>query len=271
MAARGRAHGAAVERFLELPNLRTPGALWEVRCGPDSPAGSLEALLGETGARSAMVAGFNGLGTLRGVIVMADADVVRFDEQDRLVFELLISQAVGVLRATLLVPNLRRFARLDPLTELGHHGAFSDALTTRAGGGRHALILIDIDHFKECNDRRGHREGDAVLRAVAGSLSGVLRGSDAVFRIGGDEFAALVEVHTEGDALEMGRRMRDAVQEADAGISVSIGIAIGHPDEGESRWRDRADAALYRVKEAGRDDVAIDASPPAAEKYDVAA
>ncbi len=141
--------------------------------------------------------------------------------QIRLGAELLTSRAVGVLRATMLVPNLRRFARLDPLTGLGHHGAFSGALSEHAGSGRHALILVDVD--------------------------------------------------APADAIEMGRRMRTAVLKAEAGISVSIGIATGQKGEAETTLRDRADAALYRVKAAGRDDVAIDASLSGELGYDVAA
>jgi diguanylate cyclase (GGDEF)-like protein len=258
-------------RFLELPTLRTPGARWDRVVGPQSPPGSLEALIATTGARSAMVAGFNGLGNLRGIIIMASADIVAFGHEDGLIFELLTSQAVGVLRATKLVPSLRRYARLDPLTELGHHGAFSETLSARSGSGHHALILVDVDHFKQCNDERGHREGDAVLRTVARALEGVLRESDAVFRIGGDEFAAIVEVHTEMEALEMGRRMRAAVLAAEAGISVSIGIAIGAEGESGARLRDRADGALYRVKAAGRDAVATDAGAAQSADLDVAA
>ena len=263
--------GLPFERFLDLPNVYKPGALWECECGPDAPAGSLEALLGETGARSAIVAGFNGLGRLRGLIVMADAETVRFGREDRLVFELLTSQAVGVLRATMLVPNLRRYARLDPLTELGHHGAFSETLAARAGTGHHALILIDVDHFKQCNDERGHREGDAVLKTVARALEGILRESDAVFRIGGDEFAAIVDVRSDAAAREMGRRLRGAVLGAGVGVSVSIGIAIGQPGESDARLRDRADRALYRVKAAGRNDVCVDAAMAQVTDLDIAA
>jgi diguanylate cyclase (GGDEF)-like protein len=259
------------ERFLDLRTLRTPGARWECVSGDESPAGSLDALFAAIGARSALVAGYNGLGNLRGVVAMASRDAVAFGVHDGLIFELLTSQAVGVLRATMLVPNLRRFARLDPLTGLGHHGAFSEALSEHAGSGQHALILVDIDHFKQCNDVRGHREGDAVLKQVAAALKSVLRDTDAVFRIGGDEFAALVEVRAPADAIEMGRRMRTAVLNAGADISVSIGIATGQKGEAETTLRDRADAALYRVKAAGRDDVAIDASLPGELGYDVAA
>jgi diguanylate cyclase (GGDEF)-like protein len=205
------------------------------------------------------------------VIVLACTETVTLDEQDTFVLELLASQAVSVLRATMLVPSLRRHAATDPLTGLGHHGAFSEALAGRSTDGGHALILVDVDHFKQCNDRHGHREGDRVLQAVARALSGVLREADTVFRIGGDEFAALVAVNGAADALELGRRMHDAVVGAEAGISVSVGIAVARPGEPDTELRDRADAALYRVKAAGRDGVAVDDTPSGPLHYDVAA
>jgi diguanylate cyclase (GGDEF)-like protein len=93
--------------------------------------------------------------------------------------------------------ELAERARRDPLTGLLNHGAFHACLTAetaraRRYGGRLALVLFDVDRFKETNDRLGHQEGDRLLRALATGLAGTARETDAVGRLGGDEFGALL-------------------------------------------------------------------------------
>ena len=243
--------------IVPMEHLTTPGAVWQSDVDPDSDD-PLQRALAAAGAKSVAIAGFNGLGRLRGLIVLASQREVRLSEDEIKTLELLSSLAVSVLRATMLVPSLRRHAATDPLTGLWHRGAFSEAMIGRRDSDRHALILVDIDHFKRCNDTRGHVESDRVLQSVAAAMSSVLRNTDSVFRLGGDEFAALVEVDNATAALEMGERMHAAVAASDAGVTVSVGVALGSCGEGEAELRARADGALYRVKHGGRDGVAID-------------
>lgn len=88
-------------------------------------------------------------------------------------------------------------AQRDALTGILNHAAFharvaDEAARTRRYGGRLALVLFDVDRFKETNDRNGHQEGDRLLRALAGALTHTSRETDVVGRVGGDEFAALL-------------------------------------------------------------------------------
>ena len=150
----------------------------------------------------------------------------------------------------------------DPLTGLGHHATFHEALAASHRRPRTAVLICDVDGFKRLNDTFGHQRGDAVLRAVAGALGGALRRGDTLFRIGGDEFAALVAVDGAAEALEAGLRLRAAVGEADLGVTVSIGAAVAAEGEADAAVVARADRALYDVKARGRDGVAV-ADPPA--------
>jgi diguanylate cyclase (GGDEF)-like protein len=118
-------------------------------------------------------------------------------------------------------------ARRDPLTGLLNHRAFhaqlgAEAARARRYRGRVALVLFDLDHFKETNDREGHQEGDRLLRAFAAALTTTLRETDVAGRVGGDEFAALLLAAGLGDANAFVSRLRD---ELPAGLSVSAGAA----------------------------------------------
>jgi diguanylate cyclase (GGDEF)-like protein len=175
--------------------------------------------------------------------------------------EALAANAATCLQTADLLRSLRERAATDPLTGLGHHATFHETLANSHRRPSTAVVLCDIDGFKRLNDTFGHQRGDAVLRAVAGALGGALRRGDTLFRIGGDEFAALVAVHGEAEALEAGLRLRAAVGEADLGVTVSIGAAVAGEGEADAAVVARADRALYDVKARGRDGVAV-ADPP---------
>ena len=146
--------------------------------------------------------------------------------------------------------DLARQARQDPLTGLLNHQAFSDELEEELARARRyghclTLVVLDVDRLKEINDTRGHREGDAVLRRVAGVLRETTRRSDLCGRMGGDEFAvALVE--TDAVAARAFVARLEAAPEGGGlpeGFSVSPGWAL-FPDEA-------ADAdALFRLADA---------------------
>ena len=136
-----------------------------------------------------------------------------------------------------------------------------------------AVLLLDLDHFKAINDTHGHEAGDRALQHVAGILSQFTRGSDYVFRYGGEEFVVVLVAVDERQALVIAdglcRRMADTpVTLADGQlleISASIGVALydGHPDY--ERVMARADAAMYQAKKQGRNRVVLgnDALPVA--------
>jgi len=163
-------------------------------------------------------------------------------------------------------------ARVDALTGVANRRQFDQVLQTewnraRRSGQGMALLMVDIDHFKEFNDRFGHPLGDACLRAVATALSGcATRGSDVVARYGGEEFAVVVSGTTRDGALALAETMRVAVERlrlgtadpiGSVGVTISIGVAhvalIASADP--SALLAATDAALYEAKRAGRNRV----------------
>ena len=149
--------------------------------------------------------------------------------------------------------DLADSARRDPLTGLLNHGAFHAQLSLETARARRyrgsvALILFDLDRFKETNDREGHQEGDRLLRAFASALAVTLRETDVAGRVGGDEFAALLPAAAPPDVDAFVARLRQALPE---GLSVSAGAA--HlPDEcaAAERLLETADRRLYADKTA---------------------
>lgn len=131
----------------------------------------------------------------------------------------------------------------------------------RAYGQSFAVLLVDVDHFKSINDRFGHPTGDRVLQTVAEVLSGTVRGGDFVFRYGGEEFLIVAVEVDEERARAIAEKLRAGVAAETIGLAgggtlnttISIGVAVhdGHPDF--QRLVERADHALYRAKQAGRD------------------
>ena len=177
--------------------------------------------------------------------------------------ELLATLTAGALMRAQYMAELLALSRRDPLTGLGHQRAFQDRLDQLIGAGSPgtALLSIDVDHFKAVNDRGGHQAGDRLLQDLAESMAHALRSGDDLFRVGGDEFAAVLHRVSDRDqALEIAGRVRAGA--ARTGSSVSIGIAMA-ADDGPDRIElfRRADEALYRAKREGRD-MAVVWDPP---------
>jgi diguanylate cyclase (GGDEF)-like protein len=165
--------------------------------------------------------------------------------------------------------RLRRMSITDPLTGLANRRELEQRLEQElARASRHgvplALLLIDVDHLKEINDRGGHRAGDRALLAVAEAMRGSARSIDTPARVGGDEFAILAPTTAARDAVPLAARvqatLRATLAEEGAPISVSIGIADLESAAELGADRDlleAADRALYRAKTSGRDRVAL--------------
>ncbi len=153
-------------------------------------------------------------------------------------------------------------ANTDSLTELNNRRAMQTKLDkTHLLTKPYAIVILDIDHFKLVNDTHGHDRGDQVLRELAFVLANQIRGSDSVARWGGEEFLVLFANIKPIDADMASNRLLLAVRQANlAGlqITVSIGLAYHDPDDsqGLEQVTAQADAALYRAKNAGRDQVA---------------
>ncbi len=164
----------------------------------------------------------------------------------------------------------RLLAQHDSLTGLPNRALFSDrlgqalALSQRAGGGL-ALAFVDLDRFKDVNDRHGHAVGDLMLKEAAARMTACLRASDVVGRLGGDEFIVLLPgVESAETARLAGDKLRTAMEEPfllgghSLGISASIGLALFPRDgEDETSLTRHADEAMYRSKAEGRNRVTV--------------
>jgi diguanylate cyclase (GGDEF)-like protein len=163
--------------------------------------------------------------------------------------------------------QLERLAAIDSLTGVPNRRSMERALGDavdrfQRGECCFGLVVLDLDHFKDVNDQYGHAAGDAAIADLASILRFEMRRNDQVFRFGGEEFVALLELDSR-EALEAAsERLRKAVRGALRGpggrITISLGAALLR--EQEKTWHDwfsRADAALYRAKSAGRDSYVI--------------
>jgi diguanylate cyclase len=185
------------------------------------------------------------------------------------------AQEVGELRNAL--ERAQSEALLDPLTGLKNRRAFERAVSqimadASAGLDGAALLVIDIDHFKQVNDTYGHLLGDKVLRAVAQVLQANVKGRDLVARLGGEEFAVLLLQATPGGALAVAEQIRVAIAQGQirtptagklvGAITVSTGVAIAAPGDSLEAALERADAALYEAKRSGRNRVCVGGAIP---------
>lgn len=224
------------------------------------------AALREAGARTVIAVPLTSRGEQIGALILGDSRDLGPNTERVELLELVAAQSASCLRTSAAVAELRHRAATEPLTGLGHRGTFRETLAAShrrpiAAG----VALCDIDHFKELNDSAGHQAGDKALVTVARALQSALRRGDTLYRLGGDEFAALLAVRDSADALAAAHRMREAVAASDAGVTVSVGVAVSSPSETDDALVGRADSALYRAKGAGRDGVAVaDPAPDSA-------
>lgn len=216
------------------------------------------------GAKALVAVGLVAHAEGHGVLLLAGAAERAVSIDDVELLELLAAHAATCLRTVDLMRSLRAQAATDPLTGLGHHATFHAMLAQAHRRPSTAVVLVDVDGFKRLNDTFGHQHGDQILRGIALALSGALRRGDTLFRIGGDEFAALLVVADPAEALEAARRLHDAVADAKLGVTVSIGVAVPRDGESDAALLGRADRALYRVKAAGRDGCALADDEPTA-------
>ena len=162
--------------------------------------------------------------------------------------------------------QLTRQALHDPLTALPNRLLLLDRMRQALAraprqSGSVAALFLDLDRFKIINDSLGHEVGDQLLRAVARRLKAIMRPSDTVARIGGDEFVVLCEgLSGIDEALSVCQRIEDAVAApgllsdvaTDVIVSTSVGVAIARGDERAEELIRNADAAMYRAKERGK-------------------
>lgn len=174
--------------------------------------------------------------------------------------------------------TLLRAATIDSLTGLLNRGTVLEALRSEIAaavrdGEALAIVLIDLDHFKRINDLHGHLAGDGVLREVGLRLSGLIRSTDIAGRYGGEELLVILPGVREGQQVVIRTICRAFVEEpcivegVTLKISASAGAAFHQPGEDETSLIRRADAALYRAKNAGRARIEFAAAPPDLSSY----
>lgn len=221
---------------------------------PNDPPAGYEFLL-RAGVRAVMVHPLVVGKDVTGLLVTAHTTPAAHDPVVGAALEMLAAQSAACLGMAAALEELSRRARQDSLTGAGNAAAFSaelESATRSAPGATHAAcLLIDIDHFKVVNDTYGHLAGDRLLRALTEEFASVLRAGDSLFRIGGDEFAALLPFATTADTEMIAERLVQAARRVRT--TVSIGTAMVHPDMAPEQVRLRADQALYAAKAAGRD------------------
>jgi len=192
-----------------------------------------------------------------------------FEERELAVTENMLAGLLYPLRNTLLFQQALQSATIDPLTGVKNRTAMEGAMKRELGlANRHghplSLILLDLDHFKSVNDQYGHLIGDQVLRAVAGVALDTVRDSDMIFRFGGEEFLLMLhETKLSGAAL-LAERMRRRIEELvifpdiDLHVTASMGVVTLTKDETAETIFMRADNAMYRAKNNGRNRVVVD-------------
>jgi diguanylate cyclase (GGDEF)-like protein len=165
----------------------------------------------------------------------------------------------------------QKFATIDALTGLHNRGWLDDRFDREIKRSERdlldaCLLMIDVDHFKNINDRYGHLAGDRVLVTVGRSIKETLRPNDMVARYGGEEFSVLLPETTVDNAATIAERLRMRVSRADPGtlqelrlpkVTVSIGVAGFRPGGSLETLIAEADAAMFEAKQAGRNRVHV--------------
>lgn len=168
---------------------------------------------------------------------------------------------------------LEELSSTDHLTGLCNRHKFEDLFNFELQQARRhnteiSIILLDIDHFKPVNDTYGHNRGDAVLREFASVLKSSVRSSDVVVRWGGEEFIVFAAKTSLQQAQQLAESIRQKVRGTElphvGQLTVSLGVASVAAQDSLETLIHRADRALYRAKELGRDNVVVEASPPTA-------
>jgi diguanylate cyclase (GGDEF)-like protein len=189
-----------------------------------------------------------------------DADV-RFGDDDLRRLEELADRVAPAIENARRFREARQLADLDSLTGLHNRRYFHETLAREVDRAqryqrRLSLVIVDVDGFKEINDRIGHLAGDAVLAEIADRIRQVVRSADIPCRVGGDEFAVIVPEVEVGQAQQLVGRIQRAVSSqpiARAGrVRVSAGVSDIQPNDSPTTLFERGDESLYAAKHAGK-------------------
>ncbi|MCW3041448.1 MAG: hypothetical protein JWM31_3353, partial [Solirubrobacterales bacterium] len=245
--AAGPALGPAIQQGLDVPRID----------GVEGLVAIVEALLAQPAGRRVLPPGLTVCAP--GPAAFADTGVVTSGTRDEAFARTALSAADAARDAARHAAALEHLAFRDALTGLWNRRGYDDhhgRIAPPAGPGG-AVLMLDVDRFKDVNDSRGHAGGDAVLTALATTMLRSVRPADVVARLGGDEFAILLPGTDVPGGLAVARRIRQAIRDelTDPAVTVSIGVS---PVAGSQRQTSlAADRALYDAKEQGRDRVVV--------------
>ncbi|MGV1097878.1 diguanylate cyclase [Thiovibrio sp. JS02] len=211
-----------------------------------------------------------------GALTVAAVEAEVFSQARQEILELIAAQVAVKIDLGQAHEQINRLATTDGLTGLSNHRTFQhgfDMMLKREErrSGSLSLLLCDIDYFKKINDTYGHPFGDKVLKGVAEVLRGAVRSVDLVARYGGEEFAIVLEDSSEKGGAQMAERIRQEIEKLvfrhegqPVRVAMSLGLAV-YPRHGaeKSLLIARADQALYRAKQQGRNRVVLWREEPA--------
>jgi len=205
-----------------------------------------------------------------GTLCVIDRNPRKINDEQKTALQTLARSLISVLELGLRTRELQgsnkvleRISLTDPLTAVGNRLAFKQRMmeeTERSQRYSHpqSLLMIDVDHFKEYNDSHGHLAGDELLKLFAQRLNEFVRGSDCVYRYGGDEFVVILPETDFNGSMIIGGRVRDGLNAAEwpqGQVTCSIGISSMEGMMETDALIGQADRALYWVKEHGRNAV----------------
>lgn len=193
----------------------------------------------------------------------------RWLNRDLITIENILSYLVHPLRNALTHQRMAKLARIDGLTLIGNRAAFDEHIeraiqTAQRHSQPLTLVMLDIDHFKSINDAYGHLQGDKVLQKIANTINCACRSTDSVYRYGGEEFAILLGNTCRSGAEVFAKRLNQliagtnhAYQNQRFNLTASMGLTELRATDSSESFIDRADAALYRAKNAGRNRIEV--------------
>lgn len=192
-----------------------------------------------------------------------------FGENELARLEYLLCALVYPLRNALRYLSALSAAYRDPLTGAANRAALEEAMEREVElAQRHgrdlSLLVMDLDHFKRINDQYGHSAGDCVLREAVRRAQDALRGSDQLFRFGGEEFVVVLNSTSLEGACQVAERIRASLEqlpcscdEGEVAVTASIGVAALEAEDNQHTLFDKADKAVYRAKALGRNRVMV--------------
>ena len=208
-------------------------------------------------------------GQLKGALSLAFYSMRRVTTKDLETLQAIADLAAVACSNAEAFEQAQTAARTDSLTGFLNHGAIQvrireEIWRARRGDGQLACLLMDLDNFKQVNDRHGHLVGDDILQQIASAIAGEFRPYDGIARFGGDEFVLALPGAGEEDALRVAERLRRLVEETGTGfggvgapLRASVGIALWQEPLTAGELLDRADRALLLAKQRGKDGVAV--------------